>query len=93
MADCALAESKRAMNRVHGRDAVVATGPSRTHTIVNFGCGPFATPGYINVDGSPTVLLAKLPLPASWLYAKADFVQAARQAQGQVWQGEADQVS
>jgi predicted SAM-dependent methyltransferase len=49
--------------------------------IVNFGCGPFGTPGYINVDGSPTVLLAKLPLPASWLYPKADFVHTARQAQ------------
>jgi hypothetical protein len=49
-------------------------------SIVNFGCGPFAAPGYINIDGSVTVLLAKLPLPASWIYPKGAFVRVVRQA-------------
>ena len=33
--------------------------------IVNFGCGPDAPDGYVNVDGSLTVLFARLPLPAA----------------------------
>jgi hypothetical protein len=49
-------------------------------SVVNFGCGPFAAPGYINIDGSATVLLAKLPLPASWIYPKGSFVRVVRQA-------------
>ncbi len=53
---------------------------SITAGIVNFGCGPFATPGYINIDGSSTVLLSRLPVPAGWFYPKAAFVSVAREA-------------
>jgi len=49
--------------------------------IVNFGCG--ASPGpsgsdYVNVDGSLTILLAKLPLPAAVFGSRADFVRVIR---------------
>lgn len=49
--------------------------------IVNFGCG--ANPatgdsGYLNIDGSLTIQLAKLPLPASFFGARADFVRVIR---------------
>jgi hypothetical protein len=49
--------------------------------IVNFGCGSNvapSTPGYVNVDGSPTVLLAKLPVPASFFRRRAEFIQIIR---------------
>jgi predicted SAM-dependent methyltransferase len=46
--------------------------------IVNFGCGICAPPGYINVDGSLTVLLARIPLPAALYGPKAGLVAAMR---------------
>jgi len=46
--------------------------------IVNFGCGPNAPDGYVNVDGSPTVLLARLPLPAAIYGQRAEHVRAMR---------------
>lgn len=49
--------------------------------IVNFGCGANPGPrdsGYINIDGSLTVQLAKLPLPASAFGGRADFVRVIR---------------
>jgi len=49
--------------------------------ILNFGCGANpapASPGYVNVDGSLTVLLARLPLPASAFGLRADFVRTLR---------------
>jgi hypothetical protein len=47
-------------------------------TIMNFGCGPFAPPGYLNVDGSLTVLVAHLPVPAVLCGAKRNYVRAIR---------------
>lgn len=49
--------------------------------IVNFGCG--ASPGpsgcdYVNVDGSLTVLLAKLPIPLAAFGSRADFARVIR---------------
>jgi hypothetical protein len=49
--------------------------------IVNFGCGANPAPsasGYINIDGSLTVLLARLPLPASVFGSRADFIRVLR---------------
>jgi hypothetical protein len=49
--------------------------------IVNFGCGANPGPpdsGYINIDGSLTLQLAKLPLPATVFGGRADFVRAIR---------------
>lgn len=49
--------------------------------IVNFGCGANTAPkdsGYVNVDGSLTVRLAKLPLPANFFGQRADFVRIIR---------------
>jgi predicted SAM-dependent methyltransferase len=46
--------------------------------IVNFGCGPEAADGCVNVDGSLTVLLAAMPLPVQIFGARAVFVRAAR---------------
>jgi hypothetical protein len=49
--------------------------------IVNFGCGANPAPsrsGYLNIDGSLTVLLARLPLPASAFGSRADFVRVLR---------------
>ena len=49
--------------------------------IVNFGCGANPAPsdsGYLNLDGSPTVLLARLPLPASAFGSRASFVRTLR---------------
>jgi hypothetical protein len=49
--------------------------------IVNFGCGANPAPsgpGYINIDGSLTVLLARLPLPASAFGSRADFIRVLR---------------
>jgi hypothetical protein len=49
-------------------------------TIVNFGCNQDARPGHINIDGSPTVLLARyLPLPARFFGpTRVSFVEAVR---------------
>ena len=47
-------------------------------TIVNFGCGDSAIDGYVNVDGSLTVLMARIPLPSRFFGARAGFVQAVR---------------
>jgi hypothetical protein len=46
--------------------------------IVNFGCGPSPAGGVDNVDGSPIVLLAHLPLPAAAFGSRRDFVAAIR---------------
>lgn len=49
--------------------------------IVNFGCGANTGPresGYVNVDGSLTLRLAKLPVPATVFGGRADFVRAIR---------------
>jgi hypothetical protein len=49
--------------------------------IVNFGCGANPAPstsGYINIDGSLTVLLARLPLPSSAFRSRADFIRVLR---------------
>jgi hypothetical protein len=46
--------------------------------IVNFGCGPSPAFGVDNVDGSPTVLLARLPLPAAVFGSRRDFIEAIR---------------
>jgi predicted SAM-dependent methyltransferase len=49
--------------------------------IVNFGCGSNPAPpdaGYVNVDGSLTILLAKLPVPAAAFGQRADFVRVIR---------------
>jgi predicted SAM-dependent methyltransferase len=49
--------------------------------IVNFGCGANPAPGdsgYINVDGSLTVRLARLPLPAGAFGSRSDFVRVLR---------------
>ena len=46
--------------------------------IINFGCGPSPSPGCINFDGSPTVLLSKLPVPARFFGTRRDFVRAVR---------------
>lgn len=49
--------------------------------IVNFGCGSNLAPsgpGYINIDGSLTVLLTRLPLPASAFGSRADFIRVLR---------------
>ena len=45
-------------------------------TIVNFGCGAggLASSDYINMDGSPLALLARLPLPATFFRGKVHFV-------------------
>lgn len=49
--------------------------------IVNFGCGPVPPVGYINVDGSPTVLAARLRLPAVLFGPRARFVKTMRRAE------------
>ncbi len=46
--------------------------------IVNFGCGAAPGGNCINVDGSLTVLLAKLPIPAKLFRGRAVFVTAIR---------------
>ncbi len=48
---------------------------------MNFGCGIRCPEGYLNVDGSLTVLLAHLPLPASFYGSRADYVRAIRGGQ------------
>lgn len=48
---------------------------------VNFGCGANPAPRdsrYLNIDGSLTVRLAKLPFPASFFGQRADFVRVVR---------------
>ncbi len=49
--------------------------------IINFGCGTNPAPdasSYINVDGSLTVLLAKLPISAAAFGKRADFIRVIR---------------
>jgi hypothetical protein len=49
--------------------------------IINFGCGANPAPdapGYANVDGSLTVLLAKLPISAKAFGQRADFIRVVR---------------
>ena len=49
--------------------------------IVNFGCGANPAPspsGYLNIDGSLTVLLARLPLPDFAFGSRTDFVRVLR---------------
>lgn len=49
--------------------------------IVNFGCGANPAPddsSYVNIDGSLTVRLARLPLPATAFGSRADFVRVIR---------------
>ena len=46
--------------------------------LVNFGCGVNATPGCLNIDGSLTVLLARLPVPTRLFGPRQDFVRAVR---------------
>jgi len=49
--------------------------------IVNFGCGSNLAPsdeGYSNIDGSLTILLARLPLPAATFGSRTDFVRVIR---------------
>lgn len=55
-----------------------ALGKSRQLRIVNFGCGPDPADDAENVDGSLTVLLARLPLPAASYGARREFVSAVR---------------
>lgn len=48
---------------------------------MNFGCGANPAPsasGYINIDGSLTVLLAKLPISAAAFGERADFIRVIR---------------
>ena len=47
-------------------------------TIMNFGCGIFCPDGYMNVDGSFTVLLAQMPVPAALYGPKKAYVKAIR---------------
>ena len=52
--------------------------------IVNFGCGANPAPSTsssINIDGSLTILLARLPLPAAAFGSRADFVRVIRSSQ------------
>jgi hypothetical protein len=42
----------------------VASALYQSARIVNFGCGPAARAGDVNVDGGPTVLISRLPLPS-----------------------------
>jgi SAM-dependent methyltransferase len=47
-------------------------------TIVNFGCGDAPSRDCLNIDGSMTVLLARLPIPAKLFGYRAPFVAAIR---------------
>ena len=49
--------------------------------IVNFGCGPFADPGCINIDGSLTALIARIPLPAGLFAGKKRYIEGFRRGQ------------
>src|SRR5579871_71209 len=46
--------------------------------IVNFGCGAEGSYDHLNVDGSVTVLLARLPIPAWAFGRRAQFIAAIR---------------
>jgi hypothetical protein len=49
--------------------------------IVNFGCGANPGPsesGYLNIDGSLTIQLANLPVPAAVFGGRADFIRTIR---------------
>ncbi len=58
--------------------------------IVNFGSGPSAPKGFTNIDGSPTVLFARLPLPARAFGSRAEQVRGFRN--GQVKYGTARRI-
>lgn len=48
---------------------------------MNFGCGAnpaSSASGYVNIDGSLTVLLARLPVPAAAFGTRADFIRVIR---------------
>ncbi|HXT82336.1 MAG TPA: methyltransferase domain-containing protein [Acetobacteraceae bacterium] len=47
-------------------------------TIMNFGCGIFCPDGYVNVDGSLTVLLAQMPIPAALYGPREPYIRAIR---------------
>jgi hypothetical protein len=55
-----------------------APGGSPKLNIVNFGCGPYPISGVQNIDGSLTVLLARLPLPIRYFGRRKHFVEAVR---------------
>jgi hypothetical protein len=46
--------------------------------IVNFGCGPNPFPRVLNIDGSLTVLLARIPVSAAAFGSRKSFVTAVR---------------
>jgi len=46
--------------------------------LMNFGCGIHCPDGYLNVDGSFTVLLAQLPFPAKLFGSRQAYVDAIR---------------
>lgn len=48
--------------------------------IVNFGCCDSARADDINIDGSPTVLFARLPIPARMFGSRQNFVRVVRTA-------------
>jgi predicted SAM-dependent methyltransferase len=48
-------------------------------TYVNFGCGVCTSSDMLNVDGSYTVLFARLPIPLAWYGQRKEFVQAFRE--------------
>lgn len=47
---------------------------------VNLGCGPSPTPGWVNIDNSLTVRLARIPAISALIGRKA-FIEAVRQSQ------------
>lgn len=47
-------------------------------TIVNFGCGPYPHAGCINIDGSPSIVLARLPFRCSSFGSRRELIHAVR---------------
>jgi len=65
--------------RLVTRDNSTASARSAPYrVIVNFGCGPTPAAECLNIDGSLTVLLAKLPVPPYVFGRRAEFVRAVR---------------
>jgi hypothetical protein len=64
------------MQNLNGK--IAGTGQAVPGAIMNFGCGIWCPDGYLNVDGSFTVLLAHLPLPASVYGSRENYVRAIR---------------